>query len=182
MYRFQNVKAVQLKRWKNLTHPKWVEAMELLICNEQKKSEGMWFRWHDSGDVRNGEHLLNIFSLAYRIPSVNFWLPYRIPTEPDGVRKMRVQDLLKACHEYYGVPENLTIRFSSERFGELDSLPKEISSTPELDMFSMVLNPGITGQEGIYECPATGADGTGECGDCRACWSRDVRVVAYHRH
>ena len=48
-YRFQNVIDAQYKRFRSLTHPKWVEAMAAQINSKKVK----FFRWHDSGDVQN---------------------------------------------------------------------------------------------------------------------------------
>ena len=47
-YRFQNVIDAQYKRFRSLTHPKWVEAMAAQINSKKVK----YFRWHDSGDVQ----------------------------------------------------------------------------------------------------------------------------------
>ena len=52
-YRFQNVIDAQYKRFRSLTHPKWVEAMAAQINSKKVK----FFRWHDSGDVQNLDHL-----------------------------------------------------------------------------------------------------------------------------
>ena len=43
-YRFQNVINAQYKRFRSLTHPKWVEAMAAQINSKKVK----YFRWHDS--------------------------------------------------------------------------------------------------------------------------------------
>ena len=50
-YRFPNVKAALERRLKSLTHPRWSEAMTVLVKGKKH------FRWHDSGDIQSVEHL-----------------------------------------------------------------------------------------------------------------------------
>jgi hypothetical protein len=52
-YRFQNVKDAQYKRFAALKHPLWAAAMAVQINSKKVK----YFRWHDSGDVQNLDHL-----------------------------------------------------------------------------------------------------------------------------
>ena len=75
-YRFQNVKDAQYKRFEALKHPLWATAMALQINSKKVK----YFRWHDSGDIQNLDHLnkiyevcrlLLIFSLS-AYPSITF--------------------------------------------------------------------------------------------------------------
>ena len=59
-YRFQNVKDAQYKRLTALKHPQWARAMAVQINSKKVK----YFRWHDSGDVQNPEHLQKIFEVC----------------------------------------------------------------------------------------------------------------------
>ena len=73
-YRFQNVIDAQYKRFKSLTHPDWVEAMAAQINSKKVK----YFRWHDSGDVQNLDHLRRIYEVCtnrkkYKKISSNSW-------------------------------------------------------------------------------------------------------------
>jgi len=67
--------------------------MALLINSKKSK----WFRWHDSGDVQDEEHLLKIFAVAKLTPETRHWLP---------TREAWTSKYLSA------VPDNLTLRFS----------------------------------------------------------------------
>ena len=58
-YRFQNVKDAQYKRLEALKHPQWARAMAIQINSKKVK----YFRWHDSGDVQNLDHLRKIFEV-----------------------------------------------------------------------------------------------------------------------
>ena len=72
-YRFQNVKDAQYKRFRSLTHPLWVKAMAAQINSKKVKH----FRWHDSGDVQNLDHLNKIYEVCRLTPSVKHWMPTR---------------------------------------------------------------------------------------------------------
>ena len=93
-YRFNNVIDAQYKRFKSLTHPLWVEAMAAQINSKKVK----YFRWHDSGDVQNLDHLNKIFEVCKLTPDVKHWLP---------TREAWTKDHLASC------PDNLIIRFSA---------------------------------------------------------------------
>ena len=68
-YRFPNVKAALARRLKSLTHPRWVEAMTVLVKGKKH------FRWHDSGDIQSVKHLINIFEVCKNTPATSHWLP-----------------------------------------------------------------------------------------------------------
>jgi hypothetical protein len=92
-YVFPVVQAAQYKRLGAITHPLWTAALAHLI-NSKKSKE---FRWHDSGDVQNLDHLIKIFAVCKLTPSVKHWMP---------TREAWVKPYLKNC------PDNLAVRFS----------------------------------------------------------------------
>ena len=65
-YRFQNVIDAQYKRFNSLKHPGWAAAMAVLV-NSKSKYGHKYFRWHDSGDVQDLDHLRNIYKVCIRI-------------------------------------------------------------------------------------------------------------------
>ena len=93
-YVFKVVQDAQYKRLKAIKHPDWVQAMALLI--NSKKADV--FRWHDSGDVQDLEHLNKIYAVCRLTPSRRHWLPTR-----EAWIKKHLQDK----------PDNLVIRFSA---------------------------------------------------------------------
>ncbi len=93
-YVFAVVQAAQYKRLKAIDHPQWVEAMATLI-NSKKPDV---FRWHDSGDVQDLQHLEKIFEVCRLTPSKRHWMP---------TREAWIKDHMQAA------PENLVVRFSS---------------------------------------------------------------------
>ena len=92
-YVFPVVQAAQYRRLAAIRSPLWTGAMALLINSKKSK----YFRWHDSGDVQDEEHLLKIFAVAKLTPGTSHWLP---------TREAWTQKYLSA------VPDNLTLRFS----------------------------------------------------------------------
>ena len=68
-YRMPIQKAAMERRLKILTHPRWVEAMTVLVKNKKH------FRWHDSGDIQSVQHLINIFEVCKNTPATKHWLP-----------------------------------------------------------------------------------------------------------
>ena len=86
------------RRLESLKHPRWVEAMTVLIKGEP------WFRWHDSGDLQSAWHLKQIFEVCNRTPETSHWLP------------TREVKFLPLNHD--SIPKNLIIRVSSHRIDQ----------------------------------------------------------------
>ena len=93
-YRFSNVRMALARRLESLKHPRWVEAMTVLIKGEP------WFRWHDSGDLQSAWHIKQIFEVCNRTPDTMHWLP---------TREARILNLMAPDI----IPPNLIIRMSS---------------------------------------------------------------------
>ena len=115
-YVFKVVQDAQYRRLAAIKSPDWVQAMAHLI-NSKKPDV---FRWHDSGDVQDLDHLQKIYSVCRLTPGKRHWLPTReawIKNELD--RK----------------PANLVIRFSPPMMGQrVDTWPNS----------SMVVETGAT--------------------------------------
>ena len=93
-YVFPVVQAAQYRRLAATKNPYWVDAMTTLI-NSKKAGE---FRWHDSGDVQDPEHLLKVFEVCKNTPTKKHWMP----TREAWTKKYLDQK-----------PDNLVIRFSA---------------------------------------------------------------------
>jgi len=72
-YVFKVVQDAQYRRLASIKHPLWTGAMSLLI-NSKKSKE---FRWHDSGDVQDEDHLMKIFAVCKLTPETSHWMPTR---------------------------------------------------------------------------------------------------------
>ena len=93
-YVFKVVQEAQYKRLEAIQHPDWVLAMATLI-NSKKPDV---FRWHDSGDVQDVQHLEKIFEVCRLTPNKRHWMPTREAWIKDHMHK---------------APANLVVRFSS---------------------------------------------------------------------
>ena len=93
-YVFKVVQEAQYKRLEAIQHPDWVLAMATLI-NSKKPDV---FRWHDSGDVQDVDHLEKIFEVCRLTPEKRHWMPTREAWIKDHMHK---------------APANLVVRFSS---------------------------------------------------------------------
>jgi hypothetical protein len=157
-YNFSNVQNAMYARFATVQSMMWVEAMTLTIAIFEKTK---YFRWHDSGDIQDVEHLEKICKIAEYLPMVKFWLPtreYSIAFSYEGI-----------------VPNNLTIRFSSH----MNNSYKEIANK---ECASVTISDESMAKEGTAICHATRKESSHKCEDCRACWDKDVKVVAYLLH
>jgi len=93
-YVFKVVQNAQYFRLKAIRHPLWTGAMASLINSKKSK----YFRWHDSGDVQDEDHLTKIFAVCRLTPNTKHWMP---------TREAWVKHFLPLA------PANLTIRFSA---------------------------------------------------------------------
>ncbi len=93
-YVFKVVQDAQYRRLKAIYTAPWVQAMAHLI-NSKKPDV---FRWHDSGDVQDLEHLNKIFEVCRLTPGKRHWMP---------TREAWIKDHLNRA------PSNLVIRFSA---------------------------------------------------------------------
>jgi hypothetical protein len=154
-YNFPNVKAALMKRYLSLDDPRWVDAM----CEQIARTHNPYFRWHDSGDLQSPQHLRNIIEIATRLPRVSFWLP-----------TLETKIVNEVCRTTY-VPSNLSIRLSSTKI-----------NSPVVRRFgyntSSVINDLAYARGHV--CPAP--QQSGKCGDCRACWDKEVSNVCYIEH
>jgi hypothetical protein len=115
-----------------------------------------YFRWHDSGDIQNVEHFAKIVEVARLTPNTLHWLPTR-------------EAAIVAA--YTGdIPGNLIVRVSAAMID--GPAPKRFAHTSTVHSKTIPLNSHI--------CPAPQQGNM--CGDCRACWSRDVQNISYHQH
>jgi len=163
-YQFSNVKATLEKRFETTTKAtidrehgqRWITAMTAAIG----KSE--FFRWHDSGDLQSVDHLLNIVEVAKNSPNTRHWLPTK--------EKKILNAFFRAGHS---LPENMIVRLSGYF---VDGEAPKFAASTEVKTSTVHDQRAPIG----HACPAENQNG--ECRDCRACWSKDVSNVSYHKH
>jgi len=154
-YVFPKVSRAMEKRPAGISHPQWVQALTTLI----RRSGETHFRWHDSGDIQNLEHLRKIVAVALKLFRVKFWLPTREYQTVEAYRRMGGQ-----------IPPNLCIRYSAHR---IDGAAPLRYALP----VSTVSSSADKAPPGAYRCPAK--ERGNRCGRCRACWDRRVTIVDF---
>jgi hypothetical protein len=147
-YVFKVVQAAQYKRLESIKDPRWVEAMAAQIGAKRNK----FFRWHDSGDVQDVEHLSKIFAVCRMTPDTAHWMP---------TREAWVKKYLDLA------PGNLVIRFSATMVDQ--DAPASWPNTST-----------VVTRSAAATCPAPSQDNA--CKDCRACWDKSIKNVAYAAH
>jgi hypothetical protein len=153
-YRMSNVKATRYHNMEDWKHPGWVEAMVKEVDNHR------WFRWFDSGDMYDIRLARKILAVMQRTPHTNHWLPTR------QYKFVKFHDILRLMNEL----DNVVVRLSS------DSVTGETIDYPEISPYNSVI-ASEDDQVAGFLCEASKRGG--KCGDCRACWSKEVATVTY---
>lgn len=154
------VRAANRKDW---LRKEWVAEMIEAINNQKVqrkyKDKQKYFRWFDSGDVYHPHLADKIYEIMKATPEVKHWLPtrsYKIPRIKETLEKMKQ------------LP-NVAVRYSSDSIkGEHD------------DIHGSVVIPDHDYKIKAVKCEAYERDG--KCGDCRACWNKEVDLIAYPAH
>jgi hypothetical protein len=154
-YRFNNVKAPREANRLDWQRLEWVDDMVQALDSER------YFRWFDSGDMYSLGLAEKILQIMERTPWVKHWLPTRMHKFP----KFRM------VFERMQKLPNVSVRFSS------DSVTGEY--VPGLHG-SVIVPDAATLPEGVTLCRAY--EHGGKCNGCRACYSKDVPVIAYPAH
>ena len=133
------------------------------------KAEKRYFRWFTSGDLQSVDMLVAIVNIAKAVPEIKFWLP----TKEHG--------MLREYQSLYGeFPANLIVRASMFM---VDQVPSSGLGLPTSTVISTPINADIR-HENV--CPASLRSFNGEakvnCDDCRKCWDKDYKNVAYIYH
>ena len=158
MYRFPNVERALYKRYNSLMEDTdlWEKNMTIFI-DKYRKGDKNYFRWHDSGDLQNMNHLTAINNIALALPHVQFWLP---------TREIKIVRLWQKLYQF---APNLIVRISAHMN---DAQPNHKITGYASGVIDK--NQDLQGRK----CPAPNQNN--ECKDCRACWTEET--VLYHKH
>jgi len=152
-YRFANVKKPREFNREDWKRDNWVNDMVMALENSR------YFRWFDSGDMYDLSLACRIYEVMKTTPWVKHWLPTRMhkfKKFAEIIAKMQSLD-------------NVVVRFSS------DSVTGEII---EGQTTSTIFSDKLP--ENAFECKAY--EHEGKCSGCRACYDKDVKVIAYKAH
>jgi len=120
-----------------------------------------YFRFFDSGDMYALGLAEKILEVMRRAPWVKFWLPTRMHKFPKFRRVLTDMQRL----------DNVSVRFSS------DSVTGEYVEGLH---GSVIVPTAEHATETMTLCEAYSRGGV--CGGCRACWDKNIPLIAYPAH
>ena len=173
-YFMPNVKrAEDLRKELMESDPLWEDSMVFLNLRLKPLpgDDSPYFRWFDNGDLQSTANLERIVRVCERTPGVKYWLP----TKEYGI----VNEFLSKGGV---IPDNLSIRASGYMFNDP---PPAFAKTGKFQLMQQIPTSTATYLDENQEpervhghlCPAHWQQG--QCGDCRACWSKEVPNVTY---
>jgi hypothetical protein len=154
-YVMDSVKAPRLHNREDWQRLEWCDDMVAELSQDE------YFRWLDSGDLYSLALAEKVLEIMQRTPWCKHWLPTRMHKFPKFRQVLTDMQALK----------NVSVRFSS------DSITGEY--TKGLHGSVIVPTPGDA-KRGVKLCGAY--DNNGQCGPCRACYDKRVKVIAYPAH
>ena len=174
-YIFGTVKNANLKRFDQIKDinnlEDWKNSFISLFKSKLKRlsAEKRFFRWFTSGDLQSVDMLVAIVEIAKAIPEIQFWLP----TKEHG--------FIREYKAVYGeFPANLNVRVS------MFMVNQEPSNGLGLPTSTVINNPSDMNDKHENLCKASLEQFNGQsevnCGDCRKCWDKNVKNVAYLYH
>lgn len=153
-----SIQPAQYRRLDSLQRVDWVALMVAAIGTDQ------YFRWHDSGDLQNVEHLEKIAAVARATPHCRHWLP------------TREYGMVAAFIANGGeIPDNLVVRLSAMFVDQPVKVPASLQGAAGIAVSHVHSKSEPHGN--ACHAPAQ----NGECRDCRACWQRHGSI-SYHQH
>jgi hypothetical protein len=120
-----------------------------------------YFRWFDSGDVYHIKLAYKILEVMKATPWCKHWMPTRMH---------KFNKFLPVLESMQAL-DNVTVRYSSDSING-DTVQGKTTST--------IIAYAENATKSMVVCRAYERDG--KCVDCRACWSKDVKVIAYVAH
>ena len=152
-YNYPNVKAPRQFNREDWKRDSWINDMVKELDNSR------FFRWFDSGDMYDIRLANKILMVMRLTPWVKHWLPTRM------YKFAKFKYVIDAMQSL----PNVVVRLSS------DSVTGEIiNGRNSSTIFSDTL------PQGAFECKAY--EHGGKCNGCRACYDKNVRVIAYKAH
>jgi len=154
-YRFPNVKAPRIHNQTDWKRNEWVDEMVAELDNDR------YFRWFDSGDMYTIKLARKMLDVMTRTPHCNHWLPTRMH------KFAKFRTIIKLMEKL----PNVVVRLSSDSVEGIEIAGKTTST--------IVPSPA---ELAVGQTLCQAYNNNGKCGTCRACWSKDVKVIAYPAH
>lgn len=152
-YQFKQAKGTREYNRQDWQRSEWVNEMVIALDSSR------YFRWLDSGDL----YSLDLANKVYEVMKATPWCKHWLPT-----RMYKFKKFHSVLDKMQSLP-NVVVRFSS------DSVTGEII---EGKTTSTIFSGDVP--EGATECQAYQHDG--KCNGCRACYDKNISVIAYKAH
>lgn len=154
-YRFANVKAPREHNKLDWQRPEFTAEFIAALDTER------YFRWFDSGDMYALGLAEKLFDIMQATPWVKHWLPTRMHKFPKFAAILAKMQALP----------NVSVRFSSD----------SVTGDYQAGLHGSVIVPDVdSAPSEAFLCGAYSREG--KCGSCKACWNKDVSVIAYPAH
>ena len=153
-YNYPNVKAPRLSNKEDWTRDGWVADMV------QALDSSRYFRWFDSGDM----YAIGLADKMLEVMKATPWCKHWLPT-----RMAKFTKFAKVIADMQALP-NVMVRFSSD----------SVSGVFDSRHGSVIIDNPEALPNGATLCEAYANDG--KCNGCRACYNKDVPVIAYPAH
>lgn len=121
-----------------------------------------YFRWLDSGDIFSIKLMEKIYEICKETPDTQHWIPTRM------YKFKKFESLLSKL----GDLPNVSLRYSGDDFNK--KVDKGNGSIVTTDKFDYDKN------KDVVKCEAYEREG--KCGECRSCWNKSVKHIAYPIH
>lgn len=164
-YAFGSVVEARLRnrqQFEALGPERWAAEMVRAIGGDSN------FRWFDSGDISSIGLAEAILAACRGTPATQHWI---------STRSYKLPAVKKVLKRIARLP-NVVVRCSSDVVGE--RFVNQTNGERPLGHIGLVLKKGETAPPGVFACPARSQGN--KCGDCRACWDKAVKAVAYELH
>jgi len=155
-YRMANVIAPRMENMEDWKREDWVADMVAALGKAE------YFRWLDSGDVYCKALAEKIEQVIKATPNCKHWLPtksYRVP---------EIKEVLDRIREL----PNAVVRYSS----------LEVDGSHERGLHGSTCVPAQDWEVPSYVHVCKAYEHDGKCSGCRACWNKQVEVIAYVAH
>ena len=154
-YNYPNVKAPRIENKEDWKREEWILEMVKALDSSR------YFRWFDSGDVYSLDLAEKIYQVMTLTPWVKHWLPTR----------MQKFSKFKAVIAKMQALDNVMVRFSSDSVNGI--FIQGVHG-------SVIVNDASSYPKASKLCEAYANEG--KCNGCRACYSKDVPLIAYPAH
>lgn len=156
-YRFPATIAARAHNMEDWKAPLWTATMVAKI------GKAKYFRWFDSGDVYSLPLAHRIYTVMKMTPNCQHWLPTRMHKDPRFAPVFARMNALP----------NVVVRFSSDSI-DGETVDGVATSTIIESAEDFVPTKG--------ESLCRAYTRSGKCATCRACWSKDIKVIRYALH